>query len=120
MSFSGGSGEAASAFKIIQVIANMSLESIPRSQISGSKVNAVIILLDVAKLPSTGVVPFCISVSHVCSARFPIVSPTDIYVFASLIGEKQFPTVVSFELSQILSKVEHLFIWSKGIIYFFL
>ena len=50
MSLCGGSEEE-SASKIIQVVANVSLETIPSSPISGQRVNAVIILLDVKFLP---------------------------------------------------------------------
>lgn len=112
-----GSGEAP-AFKIIQIVANMFQESVNSQKPDlGQRVNAVIILLNVARFPSIVVVQFYISFSCVCKCPFPY-RLTSRYIFGNLIDKKWFHSIVLFYFSHILSKGKHLFIWVRGIYIF--
>ena len=89
----------------------------------GQRVNAYGILLDAAKFPCIGVIPFCIPIIKLWEYLFPKVLPINMmskfWGFANMIGEKLHLTAVLICISLMMKKVEHFFHMSKSNLHLF-
>lgn len=85
----------------------------------GQRVNAYVILLDVARLLSTDVVPFCTPTYNLWSARCPKTTQLECIgqFFTSPTGGK-YLSIILIRISFIRSVVEHFFICLKAISFF--
>jgi hypothetical protein len=106
-----------STFKLIRAVASMSLQSIPGSQISGSKVKCSYNFIRCCQIP----------LCRGCNILHPKYQYANTH-FCSLtcrvriykLTEMLYPTIVLLYLSSIMSKDEYLFIWLKDILFLFL